>query len=702
MRAVLCLAAAFMSFAVCPSSNCFAQNSNDNTEELSTYSLEPVVSTAQRPDTEIVEDVITQDEIDRPSAADTADDLLKGLPGIDIRRTSPSGDTGGTVSIRGFGEGQSLIMLDGRPLNGAGVYGGEYVDWSALSTEDIERIEVVRGAKSAEYGNTLGGIINIVTKRGTAKPKTTVGVSYGSFSTMGINASHSGSYREKLSYNLSLGRTRVDDPFLRNNDLTRYNYSGRVTASLPYRVKLGLRARYTDNDRGFVVTNTKGDTYYDSGYPESLSSSGGGPGIQFLGGEYNWGDGSYSHNIREQYDLDLSRDFGPVSVSGRFYLNDQDRTEYYYDIASSDHLIVKRHAKPEDNTRGWLLKANQKAGNHSLKYGLEGVTLVTGEVVYSHIDTTFFRMLPTSDTASSEENIDRFSAFSEDNWHILESLDVQLGLRYDSFTGHATSDELEKVEHDAVSPKLGLTWRGWSAGTLNLSAGRAIRYPGVPEFYWYYGGYQPADRSSLKPEDAIQLEAGVSQGIADRGRVELRTYHYRVDDYLRVIFGYRPSRVVYNIDCVTLSGLELQGTYLVTSAISLSANYTYQTSEKEGDILDNSMAVTDKLTELPEHKVNVNMNYRHPSGATAELALRYVGERSYLTGSLSQPDAAVLEALDDFVTLDLYGSYPIRYNDRYRTTFRVGLENVLDTEYREIEGYPMPGRMLTVSIDQML
>jgi len=90
---------------------------------------------------------------------------LDNSAGIDLKRISPGGDHGSAVTIRGFDESRCLILLDGRPLNAAGVYGGDYVDWSSLSTEDIERIEVIRGAKSAVYGNTLGGVVNIITRR---------------------------------------------------------------------------------------------------------------------------------------------------------------------------------------------------------------------------------------------------------------------------------------------------------------------------------------------------------------------------------------------------------------------------------------------------------------------------------------------------------------------------------------------------------
>ena len=182
--------------------------------EIKTYTLEPVIVTGDTVKTMKAESVVSSETLERAQSAKTADDFLKGLAGIDIRRTSTTGDKGGSIKIRGFSERRSLILLDGRPLNGSGIYGGHYIDWSALSTENIERIEVVRGAKYAEFGNTMGGVINIVTKKGSIKPKTSFGLLYGSYQTFNINASHSGSFRNVVSYSVSLGSSRINEPYL--------------------------------------------------------------------------------------------------------------------------------------------------------------------------------------------------------------------------------------------------------------------------------------------------------------------------------------------------------------------------------------------------------------------------------------------------------------------------------------------------------
>ncbi len=89
------------------------------------------------------------------------------LSGIDLTRRSLLGEKNRQVQIRGLDESRYQVYLNGRSLKGSGVFGGYYVDWSTLSLAGIERVEIIRGAQSAEYGNTLGGIIKIATAMGS-------------------------------------------------------------------------------------------------------------------------------------------------------------------------------------------------------------------------------------------------------------------------------------------------------------------------------------------------------------------------------------------------------------------------------------------------------------------------------------------------------------------------------------------------------
>ena len=108
--------------------------------------------------------VVTREEIENLQARTVAD-VLETVPGVSVSR---SGQPGAQTSVfmRGANSGQTLVLVDGVRVNNA--FGGRF-DFANLTVDNVERIEVVRGAQSTRYGSdALGGVINIVTKKSAA------------------------------------------------------------------------------------------------------------------------------------------------------------------------------------------------------------------------------------------------------------------------------------------------------------------------------------------------------------------------------------------------------------------------------------------------------------------------------------------------------------------------------------------------------
>jgi outer membrane receptor for ferrienterochelin and colicin len=100
---------------------------------------------------------------------------LEAQAGIDLTRNSLLGEKNRMLNIRGFDESRYQVYMNGRSVKGVGVYGGYFVDWSTLALVGIENLEIIRGASSAEYGNTLGGLVKLTTVKGSKKPKLSLG-----------------------------------------------------------------------------------------------------------------------------------------------------------------------------------------------------------------------------------------------------------------------------------------------------------------------------------------------------------------------------------------------------------------------------------------------------------------------------------------------------------------------------------------------
>ena len=432
-----------------------------------------------------------------------------------------------------------------------------------------------------------------------------------------------------------------------------------------------------------IVENKMTSANYDDSYPESQGDMLIGPGFGWKAWDATHGDGSYYIKERYEWDVVLEKNFLGIDWEARYYLNDEDRTDYIYDQNSGD-LAIERDCPP-DYSWGWSFKGGKVVSNHAFKAGIEGNYLGYGGMTYKHYDTTYLWGNP-EDSDDKHELSKVNSAFIQDRWSMLSNLDIYLGLRVDDYKGDDDKD-CEVVEDTPISPKFGIFYSPMSDLETFVTVARAVNFPTLPKYYWYYGGYDPEtdgiNRKALTFEDSMQYEiGGTYKGIRDTS-ISAKVYHYDIDDYLRWIFGYKPSRVVYNIDNVKLTGFELDVEAKLINDVYAFANYTYQITDKEGDILDKSN-ISDEISELPEHKFNVGIQYKRDDGALARLTLKWVDSREV---PVNESD---IEEMDSYSLLNCIIKYPVIKDHSY---LYAGCENILDEKYEESYGYPMPDRM---------
>ncbi|RLB94595.1 MAG: TonB-dependent receptor, partial [Deltaproteobacteria bacterium] len=141
--------------------------------------IEDLVVTATRTETNIDKvggtsvTVITTEEIQAKGYL-TVEEVLKGSPGIDVKANGGPG-TLTSVSIRGADSKNTLVLIDGIMVNDASAISRQ-ADLANLTTDNIERIEIVRGPQSVLYGsNATAGVINIITRKGDGKPRVYAG-----------------------------------------------------------------------------------------------------------------------------------------------------------------------------------------------------------------------------------------------------------------------------------------------------------------------------------------------------------------------------------------------------------------------------------------------------------------------------------------------------------------------------------------------
>lgn len=167
---------------------CFVLNANSQTSDsLRHYDLGEVVVTGSRieklvENTPEVMHVITSKDIEQLNVSSTGE-IIEYLTGVNVESGTGSGyPKRSIVSLNGFPANYSLVMVDGIRLLTEHIHTGQNID--LIPPDNIERIEVIKGAASAQYGSdTMGGVVNIITKKASDKTESSIRLSGGSYGT---------------------------------------------------------------------------------------------------------------------------------------------------------------------------------------------------------------------------------------------------------------------------------------------------------------------------------------------------------------------------------------------------------------------------------------------------------------------------------------------------------------------------------------
>ena len=231
-----------------------AQSHAQNKLPNDAIELPNVVVTATRtetPETEIGSaiTVVTAKDIADKNINNVAD-ALRTVPGLDVVRAGAVGQQT-SVFMRGANSNHTLVLVDGVEMNDPSSPTGAF-DFAFLQTDNIERIEVVRGAASAAFGSdAIGGVINIITKKGTGKTKLTAVAEGGSYGTWKTGGNISGG-TDRVNYSFDASRLETAgfssaDKNLGNvlpNGYRNTNLSGRGGFKVNEALDLGVTLRY--------------------------------------------------------------------------------------------------------------------------------------------------------------------------------------------------------------------------------------------------------------------------------------------------------------------------------------------------------------------------------------------------------------------------------------------------------------------------
>jgi len=477
-------------------------------------------------------------------------DLLAGTPGAMVVR---SGAPGGLTSlfVRGGESDYNKVLLDGVPLNEPG--GAFYLN--NLTTENLERIEILRGAYSSLFGSdAMGSVIQLFTRRGAStggRPHFSGEIDGGTYDTFHANAAVSGG-SERFDYNFGAARLDTDNR-VTNSALGNTTLSANVGVGLGGRATLRFLGRAEREHTGTPGTTAFGrpdlDAFFDrhdNVFSVSLDDQ--------VNRQFRQ-RGGYSITSSHQQSTNLVQDPGyTATFEGQVALYPS--SDYLNDSRSN---FDRHHAGYQAD---WRMTTGGPGGDQIL-------TLLAdwdGERVHQH------DLLAATETRNSRDNVGAAAQYQL----LWPRVFVTLGGRIE----HNGNFGAAAVPRGTVVFVARESAGAFGETRIKASGGTGIKEPSMLESFSlspYFLG-----NPDLKPERSRSFEVGVEQRAArDRAKVEVTYFDNRFRDIITVVTT-NPSTFegqYANVGLTLARGLETVVQVAPPGPVVLRGGYTLLDSE---------------------------------------------------------------------------------------------------------------------------
>ena len=666
-----------------------------------------------------IEEITVSMEVIKPSLIENKnttqiETVMDQIPGVNI--------TDGQANIRGgsgwsYGAGtRVLVLVDDMPLISGDA--GQ-VQWDLIATENINQVEVIKGAASALYGSSaLNGIINIRTafpsQKDIDKNKlpgyTKVNMHFGLIDK---------AQRAELNWNGEKRRAFKGIEFLQSMKLNNLDLSlgGNIFLDDGYRM-----GEVIDRKR-FNINST-----YKSKKIEGLSY---GVNANFL--FQSTGSAIIWHGLDQAY---VPLDSAVTTTSGDTYNIDPSIT---YIKGNNRHSLKTRYLNVvnDNSTKGSdagqdneseIYYSDYQWQKNLEEYGLRTTVGTTNEIVYAR-----------SDLFNGESNRTNNSLYTQlDKKH--GRLNITLGARYEDFT--LTSNAKYLIDGDSINSfsagrpifRTGLNYQLAEATYVRGSWGQGYRFPSMAELFisteiakgiWVY------PNASLKPENGWSAELGLKQGLKVgnwMGYLDVAAFVMQYDDMMEFTFGKWEEGdgldgigfKSVNIGETQISGVELSisGGGKITNDLTMNilAGYTYMEpiSLTPDDVYITAFGGNDLTYTYSSSDPSVlKYRYKHIAKIDAELiykklslggSLRYndymknidaiFADEIFFSSLVPGINPARENSKDGDIIIDARLGY--QFNDMIRFGFVVN--NLLNREYMNRPANMMPPRTFAMQL----
>lgn len=525
----------------------------------------------QLKDVPVITRVISREEIETVNPVDFTTLLEYTLPGIQFYYNTMSQVP--EITYQGMDAKAVLFLLDGERISGES--GDSNIDYSRFNINDIERIEVVRGAASTLYDSrAIGGVINIITKK-SVRPF-----------TASMHTRYAG--KKGQSYSASAGVN-----LHRFSSLTSFGWRKRDS----YLVKdeQGKQKEIINPDGSVIKSKTEPVAFNIYGYSIMDVS-------QKL--SYNFSDRftgsariSYYTNKRDKYDnARYYQRYRDLILSGKlkwqFADNQNLDLSYIRDNYIKDNVYVDDDERVYGNVNSTIrLYYTGMFGKHTLS---GGVDLLREDMKHHFM----------KDTATVHMN--QYSFCLQDDWQLTDKMNVVVGVRGDkggSYRLHFT-------------PKVSVLYRPLKTITLRAGYSQGYRIPNLKELYQEFNmggmGIMMYGNKDLKPEEGTQISASVEYDYKGLN-LSVSTYHNRYKN--KISYEYISPGKSWNMKYVNAlnvktTGVEVTANYKLPFGLRFSGGYSY--------VYDYDERNGYNMSWVRPHSARLSSVYKHRFGKTTE------------------------------------------------------------------------------------
>ncbi len=648
------------------------------------FNLDQVVVTATRSekalkDAPVITQVITAKDISNRGITNVQDVLAQDIPGLEFQR----GGFGSDIKMQGLEAKNILILIDGERM--AGESGGN-VDYSRLNTDNVERIEIVKGAASALYGSqAMGGVINIITKKSKKKWEVSAGARWAQMN-------------------------EVNYPDLENDDDKYESKKNLDLQNLNINAAIGFKLKWISGRTDFTAKSFDGYQLYDkNGITKdyiNLDTV-----IYDALNPFPTGINGYKdYSIKQRLDIPISKKMN-LQLKGSYYNHDeydfvpdnvfQNFEDYSYGgkldyaISSKYNLIASYHY---DNYRkfDYYEKLGEKEVNYrnifinpkligSAKLGKYQELTSGVEYLSESLMTGLF-----AGNANTEKKNATSVFFLQDDVNFNKYWNLIIGARVDYHTAFGTH----------LSPKLSGMYKkkSWA---FRANYAKGFRSPSLKELYmdWPIAWFTIKGDENLKPETNNYFSGSVeyTKGFIN---TSVTAYYNKLENKIDGIW--QNGQTVYqyvNVSEAELSGIEIMTQMRIYKHFLLSGAYSYLRDKRpQGELVSSASP----------HSGNVKLAYsfyRKKYRLNINLSANIIGAKDYQVSEQINYRGQKVEGIYP-VHFDAYSIWRIAVSQHFLNGVNItlGVDNIFNftADVVSFNTSTSPGRRAFVSMNIQL